>query len=150
MQDIGSLPQWWVLLRVARAAAAKRLSSELLLSYRAVASVVLESSAAQRVPGFCAKHNSLAACNTLGKQARRKLHAKEAHVGAGDAYTYISDHLFLGASAAVAARTNSYSKTPEHKTSPRIVGAVTADARLIPPKRRAQILATKQSCAHLE
>ena len=98
----------------------ERLSSELLLSYRAVASVVLESSAAQRVPGFCAKHNSLAACNTLGKQARRKLHAKEAHVGAGDAYTYISDHLFVGASAAVAARTNSYSKTPEHKTSPRI------------------------------
>ena len=31
--------QWWVLLRVARAAAAKRLSSELLLSYRAAASV---------------------------------------------------------------------------------------------------------------
>ena len=95
--------------------------SALLLSFWAAASVCSrEVSAAQRVPGFCAKHNSLAACKTLGNKQRRKLRAKEAHVGAGDAYTYASDHSFVGASAAVAARTNSYSKTLEHKTSPRI------------------------------
>ena len=114
----------------------ERLSSELLLSYRAVASVVLESSAAQRVPGFCAKHNSLAPSKTLGKQARRKLHAKEAHVSAGDAYTYIPDHLFVGASAAVAAGTYSALQNAEHRETSHHKAAM----------RAPRIAATHQEC----
>ena len=91
-------------------------ASELLSGYLAVVSFgygAARCAARAPLPDFAA---DLAGCKTLGIPLRIPKRTQNwTRKGAGDAFTYVSDHSFVGASAAVAARTNSYSKTPEHE-----------------------------------